>query len=178
MLTRSSGPNRRYGSDYFLPQGLFDFLQDTDPVAKQPLPEQPHGRIPRRIGSVFQPAPVTADRQQDPDRTAQGSGQMGHGRVAGDDQVQVLQNGCRIGETPVLIASFENRQRPPVQIWSNLLFACPFLQTDKVDRGYASQRGEQREREGSEPVSSMGWAPLPAQSDLETGQTLQMCSPA
>ena len=60
------------------------------PIAGLRLAEQPHGRIPRTVVTTELPAPFRRARQQQPNRVAQGAGQVGQRGIDRDDQIHAL----------------------------------------------------------------------------------------
>ena len=85
---RSTGPasslacgNQR---KQFHPHGI----QNAPIFAGFALPEQTHGRIPRAVVAIEQPAIVRRIRQQDPGWAPEGSGEMGDAGVYRDHQVK------------------------------------------------------------------------------------------
>src|SRR5436309_3266792 len=57
-----------------LPQRLGHACEDVVPVAGMLLAEEAHGRVPRAIFAVEQPAPVRNEGKGDPDRYAECAG--------------------------------------------------------------------------------------------------------
>jgi hypothetical protein len=68
------------------------------PAAAFILPEQARGRIPGAVLAIQQPAPVGNERQQHPDRLAERAGKMGDTGVHRDDEIEIADQGCGIGE--------------------------------------------------------------------------------
>jgi hypothetical protein len=60
------------------------------------LPEQGHGRIPRRICPVAHPAPIRGNRQQHPRAFAERSSQVSRHGVNGNNQIQSAHELSRI----------------------------------------------------------------------------------
>src|SRR5208282_4459501 len=80
-----------------------NLLENTLPVAEDLLSKQPGRRIPGGVGPSGPPAPVAADREQDPHRPAQGPGKVSDRRVARDDEVEMVHDRRRVDEGGVLV---------------------------------------------------------------------------
>ena len=65
------------------------FSDDAGPVARLGLAKNSHRWIPRAVGAVLEPTPFAGERQQQPDRLTERTGQVRHGGVDGDDQVEL-----------------------------------------------------------------------------------------
>src|ERR1700726_3751248 len=63
-------------------------IQNARVFARFGLPEQTNRRIPGTIVAIEQPTPVRNVRQEDPDRSAETSGEMGYAGVHRDHQVE------------------------------------------------------------------------------------------
>jgi hypothetical protein len=71
---------------------------DGVPSVRQALAEQPRARVPRAGRAIEQPAEVGDARQQHPERFAHGAGEMRDRGVDADDEVELGDDGRRIGE--------------------------------------------------------------------------------
>ena len=92
------------------------FVDDVVPIAQSRLAEQAHARIPGRVLTLQHPAPIGIGfRQEQPHGLTERAGYMRHRGVHGHDQVQVGDEGGRVGEVLQLFASHldlrEGRQR-------------------------------------------------------------------
>ncbi len=70
------------------PYGLGHPAEHAGPVAGFRLAEQAHRRIPRAVVAIQHPAPARRRFEGDPHWHAQRAGEVGDGRVAGNDQIE------------------------------------------------------------------------------------------
>ena len=73
---------------------LGDRADKPAPQARSgPCRNSPHGRIPWRGRTVSTPSPIRREGQHEPDRDAEARRQVGHGRVDGNDHVELPDRG-------------------------------------------------------------------------------------
>jgi hypothetical protein len=77
---------------------LLDARDHVGHVLALLLAKQPHGRVPRIILAIEQPAPIGHPRQQDPDRLAERTGQMRNRRIHRNHQIERGDGGCGVDE--------------------------------------------------------------------------------
>ena len=85
-----------------------DALDHAVPISEARLPKQPRGRIPGRILALEHPAEIGRERQEDPDRFAQRSGEMGNRRIDRNDAIQQREDSGGVREIPEFLAEMEN----------------------------------------------------------------------
>ena len=68
------------------------------PVARCILPKQPGRRVPRTVVAIEQPSPTGIVAIDQPERLAERAGEMRHGGIDGDDQIQILDQRGGIGK--------------------------------------------------------------------------------
>ncbi len=78
-------------------------LDHRIPVAVRALPEQPRVRIPRAC-AIERPAPIRPERQQDPQRPPERTGQVRDRGIDRDDEIGEREHRRRIGEIRKLVA--------------------------------------------------------------------------
>ena len=130
------------------------------PVSSPVLAEKPHRRIPGSVAPIQQPPPVGNEGQRDPDGNAQGPGQVGYRRIAGDHQVQIHQHGSRVHEVLQTAAQF--RDRKAVAHLLQLLRARPFCRLKKWTPGKPASGSKQLS--GRERAWSLRCIGLPCQA--------------
>src|ERR1700757_3562629 len=108
-------------------------LKDIVPAAELRLPEQAHAWVPGTILTLQQPAPVGTGRQRYPDRRAQGTREMRDGRIRGNDKVQILDDGRRIGKRPQIKALAQVDGGKIAAGARQLLAAFTDLETEQVN---------------------------------------------
>ena len=64
-------------------------------------------RVPGGVEPVLHPAPVGLPGQEKPQGLAHGGGEVGYGRVGGEDEVEVLNDGGGVGEVAVMGAGVD-----------------------------------------------------------------------
>ncbi len=134
------------------------------------LSEQPHAWVPSRMFALKKPTPVRYQAQQNPDFAIQGTGEMGYRGIAGDHQIQVLQDGRCIHEgTARLIDVFrKGMNRIPPSPLCQLFFSEPELQAKELDVRQFAKWMIGRQREGSEGICLVVAVPLPCQPNTTT----------
>ena len=153
--------------------------EDFAPIAGPRLAKQPHGRIPRAVIALQQPAPVGHQRQRHPHRHAQRAGQVGHGRVGGDDQIQVLHHRRGIDKRS---AGFVQRRAQIDQLQllgqgRQLLVAVPLLQAEQPHAGQLGQGRELGQRNRAADVVGVAGIALPGDAHAQTGVLRQFLLP-
>src|SRR5471030_982387 len=98
-----------------------DVVKDGCPVVQTRLPVKPRRWIPGAVGSIEQPPPVWNILQRDPDRFSQCARQVGNRCIAGHNQVEVLDNGSRVGEGSVIVDFARRNQAMPIRKCRDLL---------------------------------------------------------
>ena len=71
-----------------------DIAHDGVPVARSRLSPELSRRIPRGVRAAGLPAPVRCERQQDPRRLREGSGEMRDARIDGDHEIELGDERC------------------------------------------------------------------------------------
>ena len=119
-------------------QRFDNVLNDSLPIARLGLSEKFHRWIPRAVIAVSHPAPLASERQQQPDRLAERSGQMRHGCVDADHQIELINDGRSGGEVSAMCSRINRVGR--LGDGCIHLVAGVELQTDKVGEIRFKQR--------------------------------------
>ena len=68
------------------------------PVIGGGLADEAHGGVPGGIGAVEEPAPIGGVGQEGAGALAECAGQVGHGRIDGNDQIEIGHQGRGMGQ--------------------------------------------------------------------------------
>ena len=79
-------------------QGVLHAADHARPVSGGGLAKLAQRRIPRTVVAVLQPAPAGVETIQQPNRFAEGTGQMRNRRIDGDDKIEVVDQCRRVGK--------------------------------------------------------------------------------
>ena len=94
---------------------------------------------------------------------------MGHGRIGGDDQVEILHHRRRVHEWTGGFVDFGAEvDDSEVRVFGDLFGPWSFLQTDKTHAADLGQRGKLPQRDGSLPIEHEFRISLPADPDAKT----------
>src|SRR5262249_19795841 len=135
-----------------------------------------HGRIPRTVFALQQPAPFRGPWKQDPNGDGQRAGQVGDGTVDTDDEVEPRHGGGDIVERlrVELAAQVRKRERDLL----NLLRAGAYLQAIKLHARQVGELLKPGQPNGALGVERMRRIALPTDADAQTRKLIQFVAPA
>src|ERR1039457_1846391 len=143
------------------------------PITRFVLSENPHARIPRRVISVVQPAPITGKAVEQPYRFSQRPCQMGDRCINTYYKVQFIHQRCGIQK---IRANIHPVGYIPAQLFY-LLRLFSFLQADKMYSLYLHQGGKAAQGNASHCIDVVHVPARPDQTDLHTLNTLEPYAP-
>ena len=145
-------------------------IHDTRPITCRVLPEKSGGWIPRRIRPFSQPAPVVPNFQDNPDRPRKRPGQMAHGGIDRDDEIETFHHrrGIEKGAGTAVEIRPEVLNLEAIGDPKELYGASTFLQADEAHTGNLSERRKFGHIHGATLIRPTVGIALPADADLET----------